>query len=52
MTITGSEDPRLPRHLGHQAAALVSPAETLNKDVAPIGDETEPIETSREKVEL
>ena len=30
-------------------AALVSPAETLNKDVAPIGDDTEPIETSREK---
>ena len=35
-----------------QRGALVSPAETLNKDVAPIGDDTEPIETPREKVEL
>ena len=31
--------------------ALVSPAETLNKDVAPIGDDTEPSGAPREKVE-
>ena len=32
--------------------ALASPAETLNKDVVPIGDDTEPSGAPREKVEL
>ena len=35
-----------------QSGALVSPAETLNKDVVPIGDDTEPSGAPREKVEL
>ena len=32
--------------------ALVSPTKTLNKDVAPIGDDIEPSEALRENVEM
>ena len=34
-----------------QSSALVSPTKTLNTDQAPIGDDIEPIEASREDVE-
>ena len=35
-----------------QSRSLVSPAETLNTDLAPIGDDIEPIEAPREDVEM
>ena len=35
-----------------RASALVSPTEILNTDLAPIGDDIEPIETPREDVEM
>ena len=35
-----------------QSSALVSPTKTLNRDVAPIGDDIEPIEVPRADVEM
>ena len=35
-----------------QSSALVSPTKTLNRDVAPIGDDIEPIGESRADVEM
>ena len=35
-----------------QSSALVSPTKTLNRDVAPIGDDIEPVEAPREDVEM
>ena len=35
-----------------QSSALVSPPKTLNRDVAPIGDDVEPVVESRAGVEL
>ena len=34
------------------SSTLVSPTKTLDKDVAPIGDDIEPIEALRENVEM
>ena len=36
---------------GWQSSALVSPTKTLNRDVAPIGDDIEPVGESRADVE-
>ena len=35
-----------------QSGALVSPTKTQNTDLAPIGDDIEPIEALREDVEM
>ena len=37
---------------GWQSSALVSPTKTLNRDVAPIGDDIEPVGESRAGVEM
>ena len=37
---------------GWQSSALVSPARTLNRDEAPIGDDIEPVGESRADVEM
>ena len=37
---------------GWQSSALVRPTKTLNRDVAPIGDDIEPVEESRADVEM
>ena len=37
---------------GWQSSALVSSTKTLNRDVAPIGDDIEPVEESRADVEM
>ena len=37
---------------GWQSSALVSPTKTLSRDVAPIGDDTEPVGKSRADVEM
>ena len=37
---------------GWQISALVSPTNTLNRDVAPIGDDIEPVGKSRADVEM
>ena len=37
---------------GWQSSALVSPTKTLNRDVAPIGDDIEPVVESRADVEM
>ena len=38
--------------VGKRSSALVSPTKTLNRDVAPIGDDIEPIQESRADVEM
>ena len=37
---------------GWQSSALVGPTKTLNRDVAPIGDDIEPVGESRADVEM
>ena len=37
---------------GWQSSALVSPTTTLNRDVAPVGDDIEPVGESRADVEM
>ena len=40
------------RETGSQSSALVSPTKTLNRDVAPIGDDIEPVGESRADFEM